>query len=237
MPYLHEPASLLDYLPDDGVLVLHDDTSVRQTAEQLAEQGEEVRERLEREGENPPGLRPSFIPWATLRQELAQRRQVRFAGLLSDEGIDATPEGSALAPDMLPATSYGGRLRAFAQDVRKLLLERQRVVVVSAQARRVAELFGDEALLGPNGVLLVSPATDLPDPPGAGSLAVVHGTFAEGWHSRLMALTVFTDAEVFGWSKRRGEPAARRRRAPSSPRCAPVTSSFTRTTASDATTG
>ena len=71
MPYLHEPASLLDYLPEDGLLVLHDDASVRQTAEQLAEQGEEVRERLEREGENPPGLRPSFIPWATLRQELA----------------------------------------------------------------------------------------------------------------------------------------------------------------------
>ncbi len=165
MPWLHEPASLLDYLPEDGLLVLHDDASVRQTAEQLAEQGEEVRERLEREGENPPGLRPSFISWATLRQELADKRQVRFAGLLSDEGIDATPEGSALAPDMLPATSYGGRLRAFAQDVRKLLLERQRVVVVSAQARRVAEFFGDEALLGPNGVLLVSPATDLPDPP------------------------------------------------------------------------
>jgi transcription-repair coupling factor (superfamily II helicase) len=213
MPWLHEPTSLLDYLSDDGLLILHDDASVRQTAEQLAEQGEEVRERLEREGENPPGLRPSFIPWPTLRQELLGRRLVRFAGMLSDEGRDATPEGSTLAPDMLPATSYGGRLRAFAQDVRKLLLERQRVVVVSAQARRVAELFGDEALLGPNGVLLVSPATDLTDPPGVGSLAVVHGTFAEGWHSRLMALTVFTDAEVFGWSKRRGEP--RRTQTPS----------------------
>ena len=202
-----------DYLPDDGLLVLHDDASVRQTAEQLAEQGEEVARAAGARGRESAGPAPVVHPLADAQARACGRRQVRFAGLLSDEGIDATPEGSALAPDMLPTTSYGGRLRAFAQDVRKLLLERQRVVVVSAQARRVAELFGDEALLGPNGVLLVSPATDLPDPPGAGSLAVVHGTFAEGWHSRLMALTVFTDAEVFGWSKRRGEP--RRTQTPS----------------------
>ncbi len=130
-------------------------------------------------------------------------------------------------------------MRAFAQDVRKLLADRQRVVIVSAQARRVAEVFGDEAILGQNGMVLVSPATDLPDrrrTPARSQL--VHGRFPEGWHSRSLALSVFTDAEIFGWSKRRGE---QRRAAapppPSWPSCAPATSSSTRITASGASRG
>ncbi|HEU4783841.1 MAG TPA: transcription-repair coupling factor, partial [Ktedonobacterales bacterium] len=113
--------------------------------------------------------------------------------------------GSALSPDLTAATSYGGRTRAFAQEVRKMLAERQRVVLVSMQARRLTELFGDEALLGHNGIVMVSPEVDLPDTPEPGTLEVVHGRLPEGWHSRSLALTVFTDAEIFGWSKRRGE--------------------------------
>ena len=58
MPYLHEPASLLDYLPDDGLLILHDDASVRQTAEQLAEQGEEVRDAAGARGRESAGPAP-----------------------------------------------------------------------------------------------------------------------------------------------------------------------------------
>ncbi|HST87007.1 MAG TPA: transcription-repair coupling factor, partial [Ktedonobacterales bacterium] len=205
LPYLHEPASLLAYLPASGLLVLHDAEAPHRTADELAEQGEEVRDRLERDGEDPPGLVPAFIGWQRLERELASRRQVRFASLVEDEAVGAAPLGSALAPDLAPAQSYGGRTRAFAQDVRKLLGERQRVVIVSGQARRLAELFGDEALLGKGGVVMVSPATDLPDAPDPGTLALVHGRFPEGWHSRSLALSVFTDAEVFGWSKRHAE--------------------------------
>ncbi len=205
LPYLHEPASLLAYLPASGLLVLHDAEAPRRTSDELAEQGEEVRDRLERDGEDPPGLVPAFIGWQRLERELASRRQVRFAALVEDEAVGAAPLGSALAPDLAPAQSYGGRTRAFAQDVRKLLGERQRVVIVSGQARRLAELFGDEALLGKGGVVMVSPATDLPDAPDPGTLALVHGRFPEGWHSRSLALSVFTDAEVFGWSKRHAE--------------------------------
>src|SRR5690348_12601290 len=205
LPYLHEPDSLLAYLPPSSLLVLHDADALRRTTDELAQQGEEVRDRLERDGEDPPGLVPAFIGWARLERELGSRRQVRFASLVEDEAVGAAPLGSALAPDLAPAQSYGGRTRAFAQDVRKLLGERQRVVIVSGQARRLAELFGDEALLGKGGVVLVSPATDLPEAPDPGTLALVHGRFPEGWHSRSLALSVFTDAEVFGWSKRHAE--------------------------------
>ena len=61
------PASLLSYLPASGVLVLHDAGRISRISDELAEQGEEVRDRLERDGENPPGLRPSFIALAGAR--------------------------------------------------------------------------------------------------------------------------------------------------------------------------
>src|SRR6185437_5608284 len=101
--------------------------------EQMAEQGAEARDRLERDGENPPGLEPAFIGWPALRPQLDALPQARFASLTSDE--QAPGVGATLAPDLSPAQSYGGRLRAFAQDVRKLLGARQRVVIASLQAR------------------------------------------------------------------------------------------------------
>ncbi|HEX9038796.1 MAG TPA: transcription-repair coupling factor [Ktedonobacterales bacterium] len=201
LPYLHETASILEYLPQNGALIIGDEDAPQSVAETLKQQGAEARDRLEREGENPHGLQPAFLDWAWLAPHVASRPHASFAALLRDEQHEGEGLGSSLAPDLTPAQSYGGRLRAFVHDVRRLLDERQRVVIVSLQARRLCEVFGDEALLGRNHVVLVSPQTDLPDAPEPGALAVVHGRFPEGWHSRTMALTVFTDSEVFGWAR------------------------------------
>ncbi len=209
LPYLHQPSSILAYLPAGAYLALGDEDAPRHEAEQMAEQGEEARDRLERDGEHPHGLEPAFIAWPALRPQLDALPQARFASLTSDE--QAPGVGATLAPDLSPAQSYGGRLRAFAQDVRKLLSARQRVVIASLQARRLCEVFGDEALLGRNNVVNVSPQTDLPEPPEPGTLTIVHGRFPEGWHSRSMALTVFTDAEVFGWARGHGAADHRKR--------------------------
>jgi len=205
LPYLHAPASLLDYLPANGIVVLEESDRVFRAAEEGATQGDEVRDRLERDGEIPPGLRPALLTWPELAPQLEQRAELRFAGLLEDEAGGRDARDAAFAADLVAANSYGGRVRTFAQDVRKLLGERQRVVIVTGQARRLAEVFGDEALLGKNGTVLVSPATELATAPDPGTLALIHGRFPEGWHSRSLALTVYTDAEIFCWSKRHAD--------------------------------
>ena len=42
-------------------VVLNDAQQTAQTVEELVAQGEEVRDHLEREGENPPGLHPVVL--------------------------------------------------------------------------------------------------------------------------------------------------------------------------------
>src|SRR6185312_7633838 len=93
LPYLHQSSSILAYLPAGAYLALGDEDAPRHEAEQMAEQGAEARDRLERDGENPPGLEPAFIGWPALRPQLDALPQARFASLTSDEqapGVGAT---------------------------------------------------------------------------------------------------------------------------------------------------
>jgi len=206
LPYLHERATLVDYLPRQALLVLDKPDQIATTALALAEQADEMRTRLKGEGEIPPGLQPAYCDWATLYPQLEQRRQLRFASIFSSLAGETEPTG--LLPDFAPANSYGGRLRTFVHDCHQLLREQQRIVIVSAQARRLAEVFGDEALLEQE-AMHIAPIARLAEPPNTNSLTLVQGQLGEGWHSRALALTVFTDTEIFGWSKRRGAPRRR----------------------------
>jgi transcription-repair coupling factor (superfamily II helicase) len=224
LPYLHHAATLLDYLPAEGVLALDMPDRLEDVALRLEEQAEEVRASLEREGENPPGLRAAFLGWSTLWPQLEARRHVRFANFLDEDdlGFDGqqraqrvpatagqmpaqstrADEGGALLPDLHAAPSYGGRLRAFVTETRRAMRERQRVVVVTAQARRLCEVFGDEAQFGED-ALQLPPVIKVLEPPEPGTIVIMQGHLVEGWQSRSLALTVLSDTEVFGWSKRR----------------------------------
>ncbi|MFI5274475.1 MAG: hypothetical protein ACHQ4H_15705, partial [Ktedonobacterales bacterium] len=87
LPYLHAMVSPLAYLSrSSGLLVLYDAEALARTIQNLEAEGEEVRDRLERDGENPPGLLPALIPWEQLAAEIGHRPRVRFAPLVEDEG-------------------------------------------------------------------------------------------------------------------------------------------------------
>jgi transcription-repair coupling factor (superfamily II helicase) len=203
LPYLHSEASVLDYVPKNGLLVLDNPESLQNHVLDLDAQASEMKERFEQERENPTRLRDAHISWAKLEPRLQQLRQLRFAGILSGEGLDeAALDGTEhLVPQFITPSSYGGRLRTFVQDCRKALDSRERVVIVTAQARRLAEVLGDESALG-EATIHVSPSVNIQELPESGSLALVQGHMSEGWQARNLALQVFTDTEIFGWSQR-----------------------------------
>ncbi|MBE3560906.1 MAG: transcription-repair coupling factor [Ktedonobacteraceae bacterium] len=207
LPYLHDRATVLDYLPRNGLLILDNPGSIQNRVVEFEAQALEVKERLERERENPAHLRDAHISWDQLEAQLQQRRQVRFADILSlaESDFEAHLSGTEnLMPVFSSASSYGGRLRAFVQDCRRALDNRDRVVIVTAQARRMAEVLSDESILH-EATIHVSPGTNILQLPEAGTLTLLQGQMAEGWYSRSLALHVYTDTEIFGWSKRRSQ--------------------------------
>jgi transcription-repair coupling factor (superfamily II helicase) len=206
LPYLHPTTTVLDYLAPGGLVILDNPESLQNRIEELDEQAQEMKERFERDRENPPHLRDAHVSWNQLEPRLQQRRHLRFAGMLSaSEGeFEAYQHGGTehLMPTFGSANSYGGRLRAFVQDCRKLLDGRGRVVIVTAQARRIAEVLGDEAILH-DVAIHASPGVNINQPPEPGTLTLIQGQLQEGWQSQGMALYIFTDTEIFGWSRRR----------------------------------
>ncbi len=205
LPYLHAQASVLDYLPTSGLVILDNPEGIQNHIADLDAQAQEMKERFERDRENPTQLRDAHITWNDLEPRLQQRRQLRFADILSaSEGeFDAhLQEGTAsLMPPFSSASSYGGRLRTFVQDCRKALDRRERIVIVTAQARRMAEVLSDESLLG-DAIIHVSPGTNINEAPESSTLTLIQGQLSEGWQSHVLALQVYTDTEIFGWSKR-----------------------------------
>ncbi|GCE25301.1 transcription-repair-coupling factor [Dictyobacter alpinus] len=206
LPYLHAPASVLDYLPRNGLLILDNPASIQNHILQLDLQTQEIREQHEKERENPAHLREASLDWKHLETQIQQRRQLRFADILStaESDFDVRQQGGTenLVPGSHSANSYGGRLRAFVQDCRKALDNRDRVIIITMQARRMAEVLGDEAILQDQ-TIEVSPGTNINNLPEAGTLTLIQGQLNEGWQSRSLALHVYTDTEIFGWSKRR----------------------------------
>ena len=218
LPYLHSAATVLDYLPRAGLLILDDPERIRQNISELDAQAEEMRERFERDRENPAHLRGAHFCGDQLEPQLQQRRQLHFAGMLSaaEGAVEAgLQSGTAhLVPPHVAANSYGGRLRPFVQDCRKLIDKRDRIVIVTAQARRVAEVLGDESILQ-DAAIHTSPGTNINTLPDPGSVTLIQGQLLEGWEARALGLHVYTDTEIFGWSRRR-TPQRRRPITPAS---------------------
>jgi len=204
LPYLHAEACVLDYLPKNGLLILDNPESLQNHILDLDAQAQEMKERFEQERENPTHLRDAHMSWPILEPRLQQHRQLRFAGMLfggEDFALGGEDQTGHLVPQFTAPNSYGGRLRAFAQDCRKALDSRERVIIVTAQARRLSEVLGDEAALGDDAIH-VSPGVNINDVPESGSLTLIQGQLGEGWQSHSLAIQLYTDTEIFGWSRR-----------------------------------
>jgi len=201
-----QPASLVQYLPPDGLLVLDDPAEIADVWAELEEEGIEMRATAEREGSLPPDFPLSYLTWDDWRDRLAD-----YPRLVLGHG-EEEPE-SPLATHFSPGPRYGGQLGHLLSDLEKALSLEEQVVVVSRQAERLAELWADahEQLF---------PVETLREPPQR-NLTFVRGSLGEGWvltgtapGTGLPPLRLLTDGEIFGWRMPESRrPAPRRRRA------------------------
>lgn len=229
------PASLLDYLPPAGLVIVDDYEELRAVSEELAAHAQQV---AEEQAALPPGYPSPIYTWDEIASELAWWRPLVLGeGLAGMTGGDE-PRYIELGEAFDPGPRYGGQVRPLLNQLKQSQREGERVVVFSRQAPRLAELWTGEGgrlirtlepltQAGPSdAVHPVVTAIDagagrtgtvslsaLPATPPDGSLTFVHGSLADGFslvrrEDNHVLLHLLTDAEIFGWSR----PAPRRQR-------------------------
>ncbi|HEX4745011.1 MAG TPA: transcription-repair coupling factor [Candidatus Limnocylindria bacterium] len=187
-------ASLLDHTAEDGTSVVFEDSvELGLQWDAHESQAEERRDELRAHGLGVQAAPGQYLGRTGIEQAAARRGVVRV-----------TPGAGSVRLGWTGSVSYAGRLDAFLREI-AVGGEGQRVVA-SPQAARLAELLAERDVV-------TTPHESLAEPPAPGSLVLLHVPLAEGFRIPELGLSLYTDAEVFGFRKPRHPERQRRRRA------------------------
>jgi transcription-repair coupling factor (superfamily II helicase) len=191
-PFLLD-ATVLDHLPTGSFVIVDEPGDTGHLLDELDTQVIEARTALEEQGLLPRGLP---LPHASRTEVFEAIRRAPEVVELHRWATDET--AGAILPGFLPAPSFAGRLRIVMNEVAAQVRAGRRVVLVSQQSGRLAELFQAEGLA-------VGIARAVAEAPPPGSLTLLHGSLDGGWVLDLPdgPLTLITDREVFGFTKQR----------------------------------
>ncbi len=213
LSYLYaDTTNLLDYAPQGALIVLEDGQELMAAVHEIAARAEETRaEKLAASLLAPDHPRP-YLGWGEIEAGLARHQVVDF-GMLQDPTSDAP----ALHRLLAPGKRFGGQLKTLLTELRGLRAGGDRVIGVTVQAQRILELWREQDTMS------ATLTTSLPAPPDGGSVTLIDGAMQEGFRLRTESgdLHLFTDAEIFGWSR----PEPRRRNLARKSKAPPVTAS------------
>ena len=227
LPYFYaQPASLLDYLPKEALLIIDDAAELLATAGDLEIQAEELRAELERSGESPRGFARNYFTAEEMEHRLRQTQPLILG--FGDLDGKTRSANTPLARSFAPGPRYGGKTKEITRDLLKLREGNHITVLVTRQAQRIQQLLENADIQAPVQV-------EIATPPPPRSISLVQGVYDEGFIVKglkiqnskskiersasgpifnpqssvpLFNLHFYTDAELFGWSK----PKTRRRR-------------------------
>ncbi len=181
------PASLLDYLPRPGLVVVDDLDLARSAASELEEQAVKLRQENIREGILPADFPIPYLTWSEIEDSLHHLNALEL-------GRSTAEEDSPLAHSFQPVPRFGGRLKPMYEEINRVLASGNRAVIVSRQVQRLRELWREQASLD-----------DLEAAP-----VFQEGSLGEGWiltGDTGQQTFLLTDSEIFGWD--RPQPRAR----------------------------
>ncbi|MDD5467989.1 MAG: transcription-repair coupling factor [Anaerolineales bacterium] len=220
IPLLHPlPASLLDYLPRDALIVIDNLQAIEDTFNELEEQAVRLREDGIRDGILPTDHPLPYIAWPDFADALSGRQSLELAqgNLLAEE---AAPQTQA-ALVFTPGPRYGGRLKPLIEELTRRVLDGDTVIVVSRQKSRLEELWKESWFALPSEERSRVEAQGAGDGSLAPGISFIQGSLSEGWSLATPAgrlVHLISDGEIFGW--RRPEARQRKRIAAEDPEAA-----------------
>jgi transcription-repair coupling factor (superfamily II helicase) len=191
-------ACVLDYPGGDALLVLDDPEGVELSVTRIGEEAQALRDARVTSGELPDCLPSPYLAWPELESQIQARDRLALVSAVSyqlsagEDGRDPR-NGSARALPFARAQDYASQLDRFLKTAGQMVAGKQRVLVVSHQADRLAELLEKEGIHS-------SPAPQMERVPPPGSITLLRGSLAGGW---VMddSLALITDADLFGFIK------------------------------------
>jgi len=190
-------ANLLDYLPDDAILLLD---NIQQIESEVGRIGKESSSLAPSETDETDVSNEGFgfLGWEDIENKIASR----------DKVVELSPWDEVENLDThhyrLPtrgAPDFSARFSVFLDRLRELRRDSGRVLIVSQQAERINELLHESNID-------ISSLKALEDLPLLNSLTVVQGSLDGGWQLD-GELLLLTDVELFGNIKKRRFAKAR----------------------------
>ena len=218
------PATLLDYLPQETLVVVDDALEVHHAARDLHRHARQI---AAEQPSLPPDYPSPIWHWDEIGPALAW-----WQPLILGEGEETADSDSAISAPIADlfesGPRYGGQITPLMNHLRAAQQTNERVIIASSQAARLADLWRQEQRrLGQGGAsssallpaatspTIAPPHESLTELPAAGTITFVRGGLAEGFtlidrERNQILLNLLTDAEIFGWNR----PAPRRSRKP-----------------------
>ncbi|MCZ6615396.1 MAG: transcription-repair coupling factor [Chloroflexi bacterium] len=179
-------ASVLDFLPDDGLLVLDQFADVESVLREMDRRAWDLREVKVARGDLPGGFPSPYFGLDELSARLSARRRLDLTRW-SGEEFASFP--------FIQAPSFWSQLEPFLAETQERQRRGERVVIVTNHAQRLRELLLEHDL-GPR------MEESLDGLPPAGSITLVRGSLSDGWLATYQSgVALFTDSEVFGTAK------------------------------------
>jgi transcription-repair coupling factor (superfamily II helicase) len=191
-PYLaDETWTLLDYLPDDSLVILDDPSAIYLGLAQLQERAKELESNFVGNGELPPGLRQPIASVEHINAALKPRRVARIGTDPQSHGPGHTITGVSDAP------LFAGRLGEVVKEIGARVKDQWRVVLATDQVDRLTELL-EESDIFPRKEKQRG-GTPAPLPPGTVELRP--SDLDGGWEIPKQRLLVLSDLDIFGFRK------------------------------------
>ena len=206
LPYFYtRPASLLEHLPENGLLAIDDGEQVAASLKASEDEAARTYLELTRGYELPGEFQSSFFSSETLLPQIAACKPL----VLGANGLPGEPvesESSALARLFVPSPQFAGQTKRILQEMRKFAKSSDRVVLISRQTARLQEELREAQV--PTNLI-----PELDKPPRSG-ISLLQGVLPEGFVMNGPAdpeddgnglqpagLRLFTDSELFGWTR------------------------------------
>ena len=190
IPLLHpSPASIMDYLPSDALVIIENEVAFQETVNEIEEQSVSLRKDYIDDGTIPEDFPIPYLTWDQIQDSLPDRRTLVLGPLLGQDEV--SDKVSFLTDNFTPNPRFGGQIKSVLEHLAQVAAKGDQIVIVSRQAKRLEELWKERYRP------LSSPSLEP---------FFANGSLSDGWilnNDDSPDIHMLTDGEIFGWQRPR----------------------------------